>query len=385
MKRIFLFLSIVGVLAAQTLPGQHSQPTLTQQPPPPPPPQQPTEAAPPKQTHAQTADQSGTFKATFNFVLVPVTVTDHDGNFVPGLTPFDFRLFDNGKPQKITEDIASHPLSVVLVVQANNDVTAVLPAIKRLSSVFESMVIGDDGEMALLAFDHRVQTLTGFTSDATQIDQAFAKLRPGSYTAALNDATIAGIRMLSHRPPDRRRVLIVLSENRDKGSSINVREVLTQADFANVAMYSVNISQLIASMTSQADLGRPSSIPPETQIQPTGPGSGPGTLTTSTQMQLGNWVPALKDIFDLAKGVFVPNPLDVYTRYTGGREFAFRNQKSLDHDVQMIGDELHSQYMLMYRPNNEDEGGFHKITVEVLRSDLRIRTRDGYWMAAKPE
>src|ERR1700719_4612108 len=43
-----------------------------------------------------------TIRETFKFVLVPVTVTDRDGNFVPGLMPSDFRLLDNGKPQKIT-------------------------------------------------------------------------------------------------------------------------------------------------------------------------------------------------------------------------------------------------------------------------------------------
>ena len=356
MKRNLAFLLIAGLAAAQTPPAQQKD----------------------------TSDQN-TIRETFKFVLVPVTVSDSHGNFTPGLTPYDFRLFDNGKPQKITEDIASHPLSVALVVQANSDVEAVIPAIKRLASVFESMVVGDDGELALIAFDHRVQTLTGFTSDPAQIDQAFAKLRAGSYTAALNDATMQGIRMLEHRPAERRRVLIQLSENRDKGSEIKVREVLSQADFAGVAMYSVNISQLIASMTSKAQPNRPSAIPPETQMIPIGPAAGVQTPTTTAQMDMGNWVPAIKDVFDMAKSVFVPNPLDVYTRYTGGREFSFKNQKGLDHDVQTIGDELHSQYMLTYLPNNQTEGGYHKITVEVNKPGLKVRTRDGYWIAGKPE
>ena len=356
MKGIVAFLCIAGMLAAQTPPAQ--EPERSEKP----------------------------IVETFNFVLVPVTVTDNHGSFVPGLTPYDFRLFDNGKAQKITEDIASHPLSVVLAIQANADVSAVMPAIKRLSSVFETMVIGEDGEIALLAFDHRVQTLTGFTSDPAQIDQAFAKLGAGSYTAALNDATMQGIRMLEHRPAERRRILIQVSENRDKGSELkNIREILTQADFANVAMYSVNISQLISSMTTRTQPNRPSAIPPEAQINPTGPGAGVSTATTVSQMDMGNWVPAIKDIFDLAKSVFVPNPLDVYTRYTGGREFSFKSQKSLEHDVQAIGDELHSQYLLTYRPNNQDEGGYHKITVDVMKPGLKVRTRDGYWLASKPE
>jgi VWFA-related protein len=355
MKKILSFLCIAGMLAAQTPP-------------------------------AQDQDKSDTIKVTSTIVLVPVTVIDSHGSFVPGLTPYDFRLFDNGKAQKITEDMASHPLSVVLAIQANNEVTEILPSIKRLSSVFESMVIGEDGELAVLAFDHRVQQLTGFTSDPAQIDQAFAKLKVGSYTSALNDATMQGIRMLQNRPIERHRVLILMSENRDKGSELkSVREILTQADFANVALYSINISQLIASMTSKAQPDRPSSIPPEAQIQAVGPNAGVLTPTLSSQMELGNWVPALVDIFDLAKNVFVPNPLTVYTKYTGGREFSFKNQKTLERDIQSIGDELHSQYLLSYSPNDKDEGGYHKITVDVLKPGYKIRTRDGYWLAAKPE
>jgi hypothetical protein len=40
---------------------------------------------------------------------------------------------------------------------------------------------------------------------------------------------------------------------------------------------------------------------------------------------------------------------------------------------------------LSYSPNDKDEGGYHKITVDVLKPGYKIRTRDGYWLAAKPE
>src|SRR5580700_1314494 len=94
------------------------------------------------------SDTIGAF--TFKFVLVPVTVISPSGEFVSGLTPYDFRLFDNGKPQKITQDVASHPLSLVVAVQANSAVEKILPQIQKLGSVFESLVLGEDGEMAVL-------------------------------------------------------------------------------------------------------------------------------------------------------------------------------------------------------------------------------------------
>jgi VWFA-related protein len=358
MLKLLLFLCVAGLLAAQN--------------------------APPADSGLQKTDGAAdpVIRETFKFVLAPVTVTDRDGSFVNGLTPKDFQLTDNGKVQNITEDIAEHPLSLVVTIQANADVEKILPQIKRLAGVFESLVLGDTGEMAVVAFDHRNQTLAEFTSDPLKIDAAFKKLSPGSYTSNLNDAAMFSINMLRNRPVTRRRILVLLSENRDKGSEIRVREVLTAAEFANVVIYSVNISQLVSALTAQAQPNRPDPIPAEAHQYPAGV---IGTPTMETQMEMGNWVPALKDIFLAAKGIFIADPLDIYTRYTGGREFSFKTQKTLDRDISGLGEELHSQYMLTYSPNTQNEAGFHQIVVTVRKPDVKVRTRDGYWLAGKPE
>ena len=51
-----------------------------------------------------------TIRESFQFVLAPVTVTDRDGKFVNGLTPLDFRLFDNGK---VINVVALDPLTLI--------------------------------------------------------------------------------------------------------------------------------------------------------------------------------------------------------------------------------------------------------------------------------
>ena len=58
-------------------------------------------------------------------------------------------------------------------------------------------------------------------------------------------------------------------------------------------------------------------------------------------------------------------------------------QKDLERAVSEIGSELHSQYMLTYRPTNQDEAGFHQIVVQVKHRDLKITTRDGYYWAGR--
>ena len=61
------------------------------------------------------------------FIMAPVTVRDAKGNIVNGLTPLDFELYDNGKPQTITEDAASHPVSMVVAVQSSANMVNILP------------------------------------------------------------------------------------------------------------------------------------------------------------------------------------------------------------------------------------------------------------------
>jgi VWFA-related protein len=321
-------------------------------------------------------------RESFQFVLAPVTVTDRDGRFVNGLTPLDFRLYDNGKSQKITEDVASHPISLVVVVQSNAAVEKILPQIQKLGSVIDGLVTGENGEVAVVAFDHRIQTLADFTSDPDKIAAALKKLKPGSWSSRMNDAAMEGVHMLRNRPATQRRTMLLISESRDNGSEIGYRDVLTSAEFANVVVYSVNMSRVLASLSTQAQPPRPNPIPLEGRHSTAGVIETP---TTDSQAAMGNWTPVFTEIFKDVKGIFVPNPLAVYTRYTGGREYSFMTQKTLERAVADIGEELHSQYLLTYSPNNQNEAGFHEIVVQVQHPDLKIRTRDGYWLAGKPQ
>ena len=94
--------------------------------------------------------------------------------------------------------------------------------------------------------------------------------------------------------------------------------------------------------------------------------------------------PLFVEIFTQVKAIFISNHAEVLTQYTGGREYSFTGQKSLEQAVSDLGEELHSQYILSYTPNNMAEGGWHKIKVDVNRPSLDVRARKGFWMAAKP-
>lgn len=314
-------------------------------------------------------------------VQVPVTVRDREGNLINGLAPVDFQLLDEGIPQPITLDITAHPISLVVAIQADSTAREALPIVQKSASLFVPLVAGETGEIAVIGFDHRIQVLTPFTSNGDEIKAAFGKLKAGSSQHHLDDAAMEAVRMLKVRGKDRRKVLILISETRDKGSAVTPRDVLTEVEFANVQVYPVEMNHFINQITTQAEPNRPKALSPE--------GRAPlpmgilQTGTTDAQTNMGNWVPIFPEIFALVKGIFIPNSLEVYSKFTGGSEQNFVSVTGLEDAIARIGEELHSQYMLTFRPTNP-KGGYHEIVVNVnAAANLKISTRTGYWMAPR--
>ncbi len=365
--RLALLAGLPGLLAAQiTLPG-----TPAPKPPSPPKkaPQMPGQPAP--QLPADLAE-GPVIRATVNVVLVPTTVTDEKGRFVQGLEPQDFLLYDNDKLQTINRDIAALPLSLVVCIQRSNNIDIMLPKIRRIGNVMNDLLIGQDGEAAILAFDHRIELLQDFTQDPEKINEAVKQIRPGSMTSRLNDAVQAAIRMLRYKK-DRRKVILLIAETLDRGSEAGVKEVATELQLHNVDVYTLNINRLVTRLTEKPQLPRPDPFPPGARPRP---GIAPGDPTTLAQMSgspgySAEFIPVIEEIFRAAKAIFIRNPAEVYTKFTGGREFGFTTQDGLERAIAAIGSEIRSQYILSYSPNNKLEGGFHRIRVEVNRPRLR--------------
>ncbi len=317
-------------------------------------------------------------------VLAPTTVLDKNGNYVTGLKATDFRLYDNGVLQNIKVDETFAPISLVIAVQSDYKVDSVLPRIRKLGSMLSTIVAGESGEMAVLAFDHRIQDLTnGFTTDGEKVNQALQKLRAGSMNSALTDAVVHATRMLNNRPKDRRKVLLIIAESVDKGSTLKTRTAVTNLEMANVIVYSLNVSRLYTALTTKPAYPRPDPIPPGARHTPAGGANTPteNARNMGTQGYGADFAPLLKEVYLTTKNIFIKDPLDLFTQYSGGREFPFVSQDDLERAVQKVASELHNQYLITYSPSTKSEGGYHKLRVEVARGGLTVTTRPGYWMA----
>ncbi len=323
------------------------------------------------------------FRESVKRVLAATTVTGKDGRTANDLKPSDFVLLDNGREQSLQVDQMIMPLSIVVCVQSNSSVEPVLANIKKMGPLLEALVMGDRGEAAVVAFDGRVRVLEDFTKSGEKIQAALNKIKPGSSQNRMIDAVIQASRMLMTRPPEQRRVILLISETQDKSSEGHVRDALLALQFQNVSLYSVNINRLMGKLLAKAPPPRPSQIPLGAQHLPPGAAMTPQNATIMSAQ--GNVLPLFGEILKQVKYIFVDNPIEAFTKYTGGRERTFLTQKDLERVIAEIGEELHSQYMLSYAPDEsvKIEGGYHEIKVAIRnRKDLEVRSRPGYWMAA---
>ncbi|MCZ2148811.1 MAG: VWA domain-containing protein [Bryobacterales bacterium] len=332
---------------------------------------------------ASSQEEGRTIRTIVNVVIAPTVVLDKDGNFVNGLTTQDFAVLDNDKPQDIKVDVTFQPIDVAVVIQADAVTEDVLPKIKKIGPLLENLVVGEQGTVAIVAFDHRIRVMQDFTSDGAKVKAALEKINPGSSTARQIDAVNDTVRMLSHRPKDRRRIILLISETRDKGSEGKLREALLLAEVNNVQVYTINMSRFLNTLLAKTPVPRPNPIPPSAMHMPDGSLATPNTVAQYTGT--GNVLPAFVEIFRQVKAIFVSNPAEVFTKFTGGREYGFISQHALEEAVSKIGEELHSQYLISYNPNNKLEGGWHAIQVSVRKPNLTVRTRPGYWLAGVPE
>jgi VWFA-related protein len=350
-----------------------------------PPPKQPTPAQPQTQQNQQPGEEEPTkFVVPVQAIQVPVWVYDKNGSYVEGLRPDQFRVYDNATEQHITGvDVSFTPISMVIVIQANADVEKMLPAVNRVGNLIKPQILGEEGEAAVIAYDSRVRVLQEFTHDADQITMAIKKIEPGSYSQHLNDAIWEATEMLKKRPKDRRRVILLIGEKRDIGSEVRGREALIEMQLANVTLYSADMSILLSKLSAPPPDPRPPAIPATAMPMPGITAATPTTVaqTYGTQGYSADFLPLLVEIYRDAKAIFRANVVDVYTKGTGGEEFAYRTGHGLEQAINDIGEVLHSQYTITYYPNNIKEPGFHQISVDVLSKEAKyVRVRPGYYL-----
>ncbi len=298
--------------------------------------------------------QAPTLRTTVRLVVAPTTVTDAKGRYVEGLTASDFELYDNGKRRAIRADTLYEPISLVLAVQASSFSAEAINKTSRIGSLIEPLLAGERGEASVISFDSDVRVLQPLTSDFNRVTRALRSVSPGDEGSRMIDAVAEAVRMLAARPAERRRVVLVFGESRDRSSKTKLEDAVTAAQQQNVSIYPVTYSAYLTAYTSKPGVGP----------KPTG-----GI----------NLIALFREIGRLATA----NTSVAFSTYTGGSRLSFNRQKTLERAVVRIGEELHSQYLLTFEAGPGEDDLFHALEVKVPRQPkLQVRSRPGYWLSA---
>jgi VWFA-related protein len=317
-------------------------------------------------------------------VNTPVTVVNEKGQLVYDLDAQDFRLTDNGVRQRITNvDLGNNPLSLVIVIETSSRIEPLLPEIRKTGIVFTETVIGPQDEAAVVGFDDSVDTLLDFTTSRDKVLDTMNQLQAGTAHARLFDAMATGIEMLSRLQPqptadlpERRRVIVIMSEVTDVGSETHLSAVLKRAQLSNVVIYSLGISRTLAEWKAPSKELMPQLVPEGIFPQPNLPGSIQTPEAEATRYGYGNLINLMRNV----KSQFTQT-LQIAASRTGGQYISTFKGKSMQTAVDEIGGELHSQYSLTYEPAGTKVTGYHVIQVQVNRANLKVRARPGYYVS----
>src|SRR3982751_6049782 len=203
--------------------------------------------------------QDSRFDVRSRLVVVPVIVTDAKGRSIDGLEAADFVLLENGRAQKLTVDTIDTgvaPIALIVAVQSSGISTAVLEKVRKIGAMIQPLILGDRGCAGLVSFARSVTWLQECTKDADVLGAAFSKLKPPAFAGEFKegrmlDAAQSAIDHLRQRQ-GARRVLLLISESRDRGSEAALDAVTIAAQAAGVAVYAATYSAFATAFTSKA-------------------------------------------------------------------------------------------------------------------------------------
>jgi VWFA-related protein len=307
------------------------------------------------QPDAQSSPQPApapTLSVTTTNVLVPTLVEKSDGEVVYGLKPDNFSVTDNGVPQKIRvdDDLDTTPVSLVLCLERGRASEIEFDKYARLTPLVEQFLGTGNGEVALVEFDSKAVYREGFTRDTSLLEQDLQELRPGDGGAAILDAVGESIDLLEERPPERRRILLLISESRDHGSkTVSAPQLVERIGTSNTLVLSLTWSPAKAEMLDQLV-------------------HGGGNLIELLPMA----VQAMRS--NVAKSLAV---------MSGGEYLSFARQKSFEDRITEMASHARNRYMLSFRPSDPTPG-LHILKVNMNANvDARLVARTGYW-ATRP-
>jgi Ca-activated chloride channel family protein len=294
---------------------------------------------------AQSAARPAAFRTSAQMVLVPVTVTDHNGKTMEGLRAENFKVVEDESPQQIVSFTAEDaPCSVGLVLDVSGSMRNALGTAKGVAHSFLETANPQD-EFLLLTVSTQPEAVSGFTTDIADLEESIGRTSPGGMTALIDTVYLGLNSMRKAKQP--RRGLLILSDGMDNYSRYSKGELMRAALEADVQIYTIIV----------------------------GNGSGGGSTGGAP------FRPSLiaKPI-DQAREHEGPNMLEELSEKTGGLHFRAQSDTQAKEAAIKAGRALRNEYVIGYQPPSSGATGkWHRIRVKSNVPKVNVYARNGYY------
>jgi Ca-activated chloride channel family protein len=294
---------------------------------------------PPKASPTPTPDDT-TVITRINRVRLPITVVDKKGFLVSGLTKADFQILEDKVPQQIetfSDDVGKElPLWVGVLMDTSPSTAGKLKFEQESAMNFIQTVVRPRKDRVFFAtFDDQINLRQDFTDRLDLLDRAVNGVKGTGKQTALFDAVwqFCDEKM---RSVSGRRVLVLITDGEDTYSRAELRDAIEIAQRTETTIYAISTK---AGFTS------------------TVPGVEMGEIQDAKD----------RDLVKLSEE-------------TGGTSFFTGDMLSLERSFTKIAKELRAQYLVTYRPSNDQyDGSYRRIDVKLTQGgDLKVRTKRGY-------
>lgn len=321
-------------------------------------------------------------KIDSRLVVVPVSVTDVNGQPVSGLTAKDFRILEENKRQEIAEvsNAEKVPLEIALLIDISSSVNKIFELEKTAAAQFlQEVMRPEDRATIFLITDRPILLQSRDTAKKTAI--SVRSITPTKSATAFYDTVTTAARYLSENSPSRsRRVILVLSDGEDNFSDFTRKaEMAAYRDLDVNKITQKDLNQRAgktAKSHSQAQTNVLKALQDaDTVFYAINP-SGPSVRLNVASQRAQN---ALQRFADETGGSsFLPQ----FVSERATSSFEQQNSVILERIFRQISSELRAQYLVQYYSDADyPNGRYVNIKVGLENSqNYRIRAREGYFV-----
>jgi VWFA-related protein len=336
------------------------------------------------------ADDEGVIKVESRLVVIPASVTDANGQPVQGLTKEDFRVVEEGKPQKI-DNVGSAdavPLEIALLFDVSASTDAMFKFEQETAAKFLLDVMKPKDRATIFTVGQTPILVQGRDTAEKSVMSVRSIAATKGATAFFDTVSMASTYLRKNAPEGTRRVMVVISDGEDNFSEAvkNVERKIESniVDDKNDPNYEKTRKVVVQAQdaSKRAERARVSKAlqDADTVFFSINPAGSSYTLNQISVFGQENMQTFANETGGTA---FLPKfaPVDTKDNYQNENNIR-KNQQILDRIFSELASELRAQYLIQYYPEGEYANGrFVKLSVTLANpSRGKVRAREGYYV-----